>query len=57
MKIEYIPETPAEYALIERYQYLKTVRNMDMNFSEWLTHIGVTIEHNVKELIQEEVMK
>tara|TARA_R100000329_G_C7592809_1_gene210204 strand:+ start:795 stop:938 length:144 start_codon:yes stop_codon:yes gene_type:complete len=44
MKIEFIPETPLEQALVERYQFLKTVRNMEMNWKEWLEHIGVTME-------------
>ena len=44
MKIQYIPETPAEEALLERFEFLKTARNMKMNFKEWLNHIGATLE-------------
>ena len=44
MKIEYIPETPLEQALVERFEFLKTVRNMEMDWKEWLEHIGVTME-------------
>ena len=44
MKIQYIPETPAEEALLERFEYLKAVRKMKMDFMEWLDHIGVIID-------------
>ena len=43
MRVQYIPETAAEHALIERYEYLKKVRNMPMDWDEWLLYIGVTI--------------
>ena len=44
MKIEYIPETPLEQALVERFEFLKRARDMKMDWKEWLEHIGVTME-------------
>ena len=46
--VEWVPKTPLEKALLERFQFIKTARNMKMNWSEWLEHIGVTMEEEQK---------